>query len=78
MKNNLALVWNVLLIVMGCSLLGWIAFNLFVEMQPEAEGKNPLVPTLVGLLLVGTGGVRIVRRFRSQGVPDEPETDRLD
>ncbi len=35
-------VFGVFVLVLGLLLAGWIAFNLLVEMQPEAAGRNPL------------------------------------
>jgi hypothetical protein len=40
---------------MGVGLLGWIAYNLFVELQPSAEGRSPLVPTLFALTITAIG-----------------------
>jgi hypothetical protein len=59
------LLWGVLLILLGSGLLAWIAYNLFVEMQPEASGKSPVVPTAFSLLLVGLGVRRLRQQFKS-------------
>lgn len=46
--------------LMGVGLAAWIAYNQFIEMQPEAEGRNPLVPILlaIGMLFVGVTWMR--------------------
>lgn len=54
--------WAWLLILIGTGLLAWIGYNVFVEMQPAAEGRNPLVPAVFGAVLVVTGIVRLRRR----------------
>ncbi len=59
------LVFGVLTILIGVGLLGWIAFNQFVEMQPQAEGKSPLVGSALAVLMIVSGVVRI-RSFLEQ------------
>jgi uncharacterized membrane protein HdeD (DUF308 family) len=59
------LVFGVLMILIGVGLLGWIAFNQFVEMQPQAEGKSPLVGSALAALMIFSGVVRI-RMFLKQ------------
>jgi len=51
---------GVVALVMGVGLGGWIAYNYLVEMQPEARGRNPLLPILVtiGLLYQGQKWLR--------------------
>ena len=55
MKQWLLVFWGVLLLLMGLALLGWVAYNLFVEMQPSARGRSPVVAVSFGMGLVGTG-----------------------
>ncbi len=46
---------GVLLILLGLALGGWVFYNLFIEMQPAAEGRSP-IPALIfmaGLLYLG-------------------------
>lgn len=64
----LGLIWGVLLILLGGVLLAWIAYNQFVEMHPAAAGKNPHVPTAFALALLGVGGSRLLRQFKSRSV----------
>jgi hypothetical protein len=40
--------------LIGLTILGWIAYNYLVEMQPTARGKNPL------LALIFSGGAIFV------------------
>lgn len=56
----LKIVSGVIVFSMGIILLGWIGYNLFFQMTPEAQGRNPIVPTLlsIGLLYVGQKWIR--------------------
>jgi hypothetical protein len=49
-----------LVALMGLGLATWVAYNLFIDMQPEAEGKKPLIPILlsIGMLYVGVKWMR--------------------
>jgi hypothetical protein len=51
--------WSGIVIAFGVGLLAWIGYNLFVEMQPPAEGRNPLIPALFGIGMIATGVWRI-------------------
>ena len=33
---------GVLVFLIGAAILAWIGYNYLIEMQPEAEGRNPL------------------------------------
>ena len=49
-----------LLLFMGGLLLGWIAFNMFVEPLPETRGR-PVLPGLLfsaGLIYLGLSWIR--------------------
>ena len=46
-------------LVIGGMILAWIGYNYFVEMQPEAEGRNPLVPVLFSVCLLGYGFISL-------------------
>jgi uncharacterized membrane protein HdeD (DUF308 family) len=59
------LVLGVLMILLGVGLLAWIAFNQFVEMQPSAEGKSPIVGSAIAALAIVSGVLR-VRTFVQQ------------
>lgn len=61
------LVLSVLMIVLGVGLLAWIAFNQFVEMQPQAEGKNPIVGSAVAVLMVVSGVLRLRAFLKQRG-----------
>ncbi|RCU52405.1 MULTISPECIES: hypothetical protein [Corallincola] len=47
--------FGIICLGLGLILGGWIGYNLFIEVQPEAEGRNPLLPIVltIGLLYVG-------------------------
>ena len=49
-----------LIFFMGAALLLWVGYNLFISMQPEAQGRNPIPAVLVsaGLLFVGAKWIR--------------------
>lgn len=49
------MLFGVILVLIGATLLVWIAYNLFVEMQPEAEGLSPVGPAVFASLLVALG-----------------------
>ena len=49
-------VLGLLIAAAGVVLLAWIGYNLFVEMQPEARGRNPVGPAVFALVLIGVGG----------------------
>ncbi|GMV81612.1 MAG: hypothetical protein AMXMBFR7_27960 [Planctomycetota bacterium] len=44
-----------LMLLLGVFQLGWIGYNFLIELQPEARGRNPIIPILfgIGLLYVG-------------------------
>jgi hypothetical protein len=39
-------IFGCLILLVGLTILGWIAYNYLVEMQPAARGRSPL-PALV-------------------------------
>jgi len=53
--------WSLLLILLGATLLGWIAYNSLIEEQPAAEGRNPVVPLAFGAAFLVTGIWRLRR-----------------
>ncbi len=63
MKTILILGWGGLLVVMGLGLLGWITYNLLVEMQPSAEGRSPVGPLIFAVSMIAVGTVRIIHRL---------------
>jgi hypothetical protein len=46
---------GLLIALFGAVLVGWIAYNLFIERLPAAQGRNPIPAALVaaGCLFVG-------------------------
>lgn len=67
------------MVVLGVVLLGWIGYNLFVEMQPTAEGLSPIAPTIFALALIVGGVLRLrnqVRRASRRGQHDVPNTQK--
>ena len=44
-----------IMLFLGVVLLGWIGYNLFIEMQPQAQGRSPIGPSLFALTLTGVG-----------------------
>ncbi len=65
MKRLLTLGWGGLLVLIGVGLLGWIGYNLLVEMQPEAEGRSPVKPAVFAVVLIGIGITRIRSRLKT-------------
>ena len=53
--------WSGLVIVFGIGLLGWIGYNHLIEMQPEAQGQDPLIPLVFAIGMIATGVWRIRR-----------------
>lgn len=53
------ILWGTLSLLLGLTLLGWICYNYFIEMQPSAEGRNPLVPVLFSGALIFVGVKRL-------------------
>ena len=37
-------IFGVLILLIGSAILLWVGYNFFIEMQPEAQGRNPLPP----------------------------------
>jgi hypothetical protein len=55
-------VLGVLGIAAGIGLLGWVGYNFLIEMQPEAERRNPIAPVLFSIALIYTGIKTVLRR----------------
>jgi len=55
------------LFLCGAGILGWIGYNLFVEMQPEAEGRRIVSPLLFSTTLVIVGGSLMAQGFSLRG-----------
>lgn len=49
------LVFGGLALLLGTLLLGWIGYNLLVELQPEAKRLNPLPALIFSGALIGVG-----------------------
>jgi len=73
MKRPALFVLGSFMLLLGGSLLAWIGYNLFVEMQPSAEGKNPVVPTILGVGIFVGGVYRTGQAFGFfSGSRDDP------
>ncbi len=46
---------GVVAVLMGASILAWIAYNLLVERLPETKDRNPLGPLATGPVMVYVG-----------------------
>jgi hypothetical protein len=44
------------LLLIGLALLGWIAYNLFVERLPQAKGRSPLLALVLSAGAIYVGG----------------------
>src|SRR5437899_819983 len=53
--------FGVVALVMGIALAGWILYNLFIERQPETQGKSPLPAILIAAAFIYVG-VKWIRR----------------
>lgn len=49
------LVFGGIALLLGTLLLGWIGYNLLVELQPEAKRLNPLPALIFSAALIGVG-----------------------
>jgi hypothetical protein len=43
-------------LLIGLSILGWIAYNYLVEMQPSARGRSPLPALVFSAAAIYVGG----------------------
>jgi len=55
------------LFLCGTGILGWIAYNFFVEMQPAAQGKRVVTPLLFSTTLVMVGSSLMAQGFSLRG-----------
>ena len=46
---------GIIALLIGVGLLAWIAYNLFVEMQPEAKGRRVIGPVIFAIASIGMG-----------------------
>ena len=53
-------------IFIGCAVAGWLGYNYFVGLQPEAERHNPLVGALFALVMLGWGSANLARKNGGQ------------
>ena len=51
-------VFGVIALVMGLGLFAWLGYNLFIEMQPEAEGRSPIPAALLASAFI-FGGAKL-------------------
>ncbi len=54
--------FGVLVILVGALILGWIGYNYLIEMQPEAQGRNPLPALLFSAAAIFVG----IKMFRGK------------
>jgi len=47
--------FGALVLALGVCLLAWIAYNLFIEMQPQAAGRNPIPAVLLSAAFIYVG-----------------------
>ena len=52
---------GVISVFLGGCLVVWIGYNYLVEMQPEAQGRNPLPAIIVSVLFI-FGGIKMIRQ----------------
>ncbi len=53
---------GVIALLMGLSLFAWLGYNLFIEMQPEAEGRSPIPASLLASAFVFVGARWTLRK----------------
>jgi uncharacterized membrane-anchored protein len=69
-------IFGAFILLIGLGLLGWIAYNFFIEMQPEARERSPL-PALVfaaGAIYIGVRWLFAKRKTSNQAL--QPTADR--
>ena len=71
MRATAIVAWGALLIVMGVGIFAWVAYNVLVEMQPEAKGKDPVLPSSIALGMIGVGASRIRSGLRAAQSNDD-------
>jgi hypothetical protein len=49
-------VFGFFILLIGVGILGWIAYNYLVAMQPEARGRNPLPALIFSGAAIYVGG----------------------
>jgi len=54
--------FGLVMLVFGLVLLSWIGYNFLIEMQPEAQGRNPLIPFILSVILIVVGAKRFMAR----------------
>jgi alpha-beta hydrolase superfamily lysophospholipase len=65
MKRVFNLAFGSVCVLVGVGMGGWIAYNQFVEMQPQVEGKNPLRALVFSALFIYVGVTRIRKAMRT-------------
>lgn len=70
MRRLLAASWGGFLILFGTILLGWVAYNLLVERQPQTEGRSPYPAIALGGAAIWIGIAR-VRGHRPEEADEE-------
>jgi hypothetical protein len=49
-------IFGFFILLIGLAILGWIAYNYLVEMQPSARGRSPLPPLIFSTAAIYVGG----------------------
>ena len=60
LRRLVSTLWGYVLLTLGVLLLAWVLFNLFVHLQPEAEGRTPAPAALIGTIMVLIGVSRVM------------------
>jgi hypothetical protein len=55
---------GVIALLMGSAILLWVGYNLLIETQPEARGRNPVLPIGVSVAMISVG-VMLIRGKQS-------------
>lgn len=61
------MVRDIISILFGIGLLGWVGYNTFIEMLPQAQDKNPYIAVAIGLILIFLGTKNILNKKQRQG-----------
>ena len=68
------LIFGVIALLFGSAILLWVGYNIFIEMQPEARGRNPVPAIGVGSAMIYVGINWI--RGKQAGCPKLPNQGR--
>ncbi len=57
---------GILCTLLSTGLLAWIAYNLFIETLPAAEGRSPIPALIFSALLLYVGITRLRKALRTK------------